>query len=88
MKKLNILFLEKEKSRNNINISDIGNNYGNLLFYEATLKLFKEHLIHFNSFSKPDLVVITTANTISNNTSNIGYINYLSNNLKNILVKK
>lgn len=80
---MKVLFLDNEnKCKKNLSLKDVGNNYGNLLFYFATLKLFKIHDLEFETCENPDVIVITTANCISNIQSNINYVSYLYNKVK------
>lgn len=86
---MKILFLNnKIESNDAVTLSAVGANYGNLLFYFATMELFKSHEIHHNTCDNPDLIVISTANAICNIDSCINYINYLSDQVSKYSCKK
>lgn len=70
-------------------LEDVGNNLGNLLFFFGTVDLLKNNNVYFNDFNiNPDIIIISTANCISNITININYVGYLYNKIKNYNCKK
>lgn len=89
---MNILFIDNLKFKNvKYSLKDVGNNYGNLLFYFATLEILKNNEIFYNEINsdiEPDVVVITTANCICNIQSCINYVGYLSEKIKKYKCKK
>lgn len=89
---MKILFIDNIKFKNiKYSLKDVGNNYGNLLFYFATLEILKNNeIFHTNidSVIEPDVIVITTANCICNIQSCIDYVGYLSNIIKKYKCKK
>lgn len=82
---LNYNFLEDQI----YSLNEYGNNIGNVCFFFGTKTLLDDYNIFLNeSDCSPDLLIISTANCISNIPSNIGFIYYISNTLKKFKCKK
>ena len=66
--KKNIIFLANKINNEKQKLNSVGNNYGNIVFYYATLEIFRDHNIHFisNPIDRPDIIVISIANSICN----------------------
>ena len=71
---------------------DVGNNYGNLCFYQGTVNILKDHDIYFfnqvNQINNPDYIVVTLANSICNVKSCINFLGHLIDIMSKFKCKK
>jgi len=93
---MEVLFLQNRiEEKTSLNLKEVGQNYGNLLFYQATLDILKNHNIHFfdhtsqtSECENPDIVVVTLANNIINHLPCINMLAYYADILSRYNCKK
>lgn len=86
---MNLLFINNEL-KGELSLRDVGNNYGNLLFYHSVLEIFKNYNIYFlsNPCDNPDLIVVSIANSICNIERCLNFVNHINDIISKYKCKK